>query len=94
LFPNIQTIFTADSETPGISGHRSAAQLPPSSEARPALPHWLPTPPIRPKRFPQHRNVFFKTRFNLVSKSDRTILLIDLDSAIPNLALMKLSRYF
>jgi hypothetical protein len=59
------------------------------------ITQWVVTRAGRAKFIRQYRNNFTKNRFpESVPASEDTIVLIDVDSKIPNLALMKISRYF
>jgi hypothetical protein len=97
IFPNVQFIFTCQ---PG----EMAAYIRQMKEMTVPVPHsnpvakiteWVVTKAGRAKFIGQYRNNFQKNRFpGSAPASGDTVVLIDIDSKIPNLALMKISQYY
>jgi len=95
LFPNMQ--FIASCYDQGISSRVGSLRYEtvPSPSARPDVFRWISVPPSRSKFIRQKRNIFLKIRFTKGGRASKeSVVLIDVDSTIPNLALMKLSRYY
>jgi len=95
LFPNMQFIVSCYEQ--GLLNHIKSLEsgTVPSSSVKTDVSQWISTCPSRAKLIRQKKNHFLKTRFKKSSPaSEDAVVLIDVDSAIPNLALMKLSRYY
>ena len=97
LFPNMQYLVSCHDR--GLArriGRVADATLPTSASAS-SLSQLVAIKSSRAKakRIRQQKNTFLKTRFEAASRasSKDSVVLVDVDSSIPNLALMKLSQY-
>jgi len=95
FFPNMQFIFNCDkSHTDSYAKEFHGASLP-MEMLKNRVKQWISTNSARKKLIGQHRNSFLRSRFSHCQPaSEDTVVLIDVDSRIPNLALMKLSRFY
>ncbi len=95
VFPNLQFLVTSRNRDLRRAIRARRRQTVPRQRARSRVTAWLPISAREIKRFPQQRNRFRRHRFAPRAPARRdTVVLVDVDSAIPNLALMKLSRFF
>jgi len=97
FFPNIQVIATCyDPSVQAYLKHTAENCFSFTSDLDNVSPHIvIKHKRTKAKSIGQNRNNFLKNRFHMTSPAERnTVVLIDVDSAIPNLALMKLSRYY
>lgn len=95
IFPNIQFIVSCYDQDLLTHIKSLDSEILPSSFAKAKILHHVSTRPSRAKLIRQQRNIFLKVRFNKNGcASEDSVVLVDVDSAIPNLALMKLSRYY
>jgi len=90
FFPNAQFVYSTATDS-----FRLNDEIVPAPEAAIGIHPWIEVNAARKKRIRQAKNNFLKYRFtqNPVIDED-TVLLIDIDSQIPNGALMKLSAYY
>ncbi|MCP4690903.1 MAG: hypothetical protein GY859_22820 [Desulfobacterales bacterium] len=97
LFPNIQFIFGCENRrnTWRIEkSHPGRAPCDPGQMARAVVENWITPRAPRPKNSWSHKTKFQMERFPGEKPAGRDdVVLVDVDSEIPNLALMKLSRY-
>ena len=95
FFPNIQFIFKCgNGHIENYINNLHGATVP-SKIYENKVKQWLTTNSIRKKSIGQYRNLFRRSRFTICQPaSEDTVVLVDVDSHIPNLALMKLSRFY
>jgi len=97
IFPNMQFIFTCQLEEMAsyIRQMKEMTVPVPHSTSVDKITKWVITRTGRAKYIRQYRNNFTKNRFiKSAPASEDTVVLIDVDSKIPNLALMKMSQYY
>ncbi|NIM11297.1 MAG: hypothetical protein GTO45_04840 [Candidatus Aminicenantes bacterium] len=95
VFPNLQFIFTCQQQHMVGCLKKMETMTVPSRVYTDKIKKWVITTVGRSKLINQYRNQFKKSRFPKSSPaSEDTVVLIDVDSKIPNLALMKISRYY
>jgi hypothetical protein len=95
LFPNMQFIVSCYEQSLVNQIKSLYGESVPSQSVKTKVLQWISTAPSRAKLIRQQKNTFLKIRFKKSrSASKDTVVLIDVDSTIPNLALMKLSQYY
>ncbi|MCX6583353.1 MAG: radical SAM protein [Candidatus Aminicenantes bacterium] len=97
IFPNLQFIFTCQQQEMAASiKQMNGMTVPGPSSTHPVkMTQWVVTKAGREKSICAYRNNFKMNRFaELSPAAGDTVVLIDVDSTIPNLALMKISRFY
>ncbi len=95
FFPNLQFIITSASQACQEYFQKfNAVKVPVKNPINP-VSDWITTNSIRKKVIGQYRNSFRQTRFpKHQPAAEDTVVLVDVDSQIPNLALMKISTFY
>jgi len=95
FFPNLQFIFTCYDRNLKNYIEKFNGESVPAVNLTDKVRNFITTNSIRKKYIHQYKNSFYQSRFpaNKPASKD-TVVLIDVDSRIPNLALMKISRFY
>ncbi|MCP5108624.1 MAG: hypothetical protein GY950_34885, partial [bacterium] len=94
IFPNMQFILTCGQKEMAAYIKQMEEKTLPSRGCAAKIKKWVVTKPGK-KSFNQEKNNFKRNRFPVLPPaSEDTVVLIDVDSKIPNLALMKISGYY
>ena len=97
LFPNMQYIVSCHDQGLVRRIRRLSGATVPASSSVPTIPPFVATKTSRTKSklIRQHKNAFLSARFQRRPRAPKNcVVLVDVDSSIPNLALMKLSRHY
>jgi hypothetical protein len=95
LFPNIQFIIGCSTKTHTDRIAKFKSRLLPIVSPVNGVNQFVAAKSTSDRKTWDYRNDFFKSRFGKTAKADKNdVVLIDVDSFIPNLSLMKLSRYY
>jgi len=98
LFPNIQFIFGCENRRIAsriAKSHPERVSCDSGQMAQAIVKKWITPRVSRPKNSWSHKTKFQMERFPKVEPAGRDdVVMVDVDSEIPNLALMKLSRFY